>query len=97
MCGEARVRPASGRACLAAGGWLGQDGVVPARSATENDDLFSAGLRERLERQAPLAARLRPRTLDDVVGQDHLLAAGRPLRRLIESDRISSRNRIVPR
>ena len=90
MCGEARVRPASGRACLAAGGWLGQDGVVPARSATENDDLFSAGLRERLERQAPLAARLRPRTLDDVVGQDHLLAAGRPLRRLIESDRISS-------
>ena len=75
---------------LAAGGRLGQDGVVPARSATENDDLFSAGLRERLERQAPLAARLRPKTLDDVVGQDHLLAPGRPLRRLIESDRISS-------
>ena len=63
---------------------------MPARSATENDDLFSAGLRERLERQAPLAARLRPKTLDDVVGQDHLLAPGRPLRRLIEADRISS-------
>ena len=63
---------------------------MPARSVTENDDLFSAGLRERLERQAPLAARLRPKTLDDVVGQDHLLAPGRPLRRLIEADRISS-------
>ncbi|WP_080794739.1 replication-associated recombination protein A [Corynebacterium pacaense] len=33
---------------------------------------------------APLAARMRPRTLDEVVGQEHLLGAGRPLRRLIE-------------
>ena len=33
---------------------------------------------------APLAARMRPRTLDEVVGQQHLLGAGRPLRRLIE-------------
>ena len=35
---------------------------------------------------APLAARMRPRTLDDVVGQDRLLAAGSPLRRLVEGD-----------
>jgi putative ATPase len=35
---------------------------------------------------APLAVRMRPRTLDEVVGQDHLLAAGSPLRRLVESD-----------
>lgn len=53
-------------------------------------DLFTAGLEERLARQAPLAARLRPRTLDDVVGQEHLLARGRPLRRLIEADRLAS-------
>lgn len=53
-------------------------------------DLFKAGLEERLARQAPLAARLRPRTLDDVVGQEHLLARGRPLRRLIEADRLAS-------
>ena len=33
---------------------------------------------------------MRPRTLDEVVGQDHLLAPGRPLRALIESDRLSS-------
>lgn len=33
---------------------------------------------------APLAVRMRPRTLDDLVGQDHLLAKGAPLRRLVE-------------
>jgi putative ATPase len=35
---------------------------------------------------APLAARMRPRTLDEVVGQDQLLAPGSPLRRLVEGD-----------
>lgn len=35
---------------------------------------------------APLAVRMRPRSLDEVVGQDHLLASGSPLRRLIASD-----------
>jgi putative ATPase len=35
---------------------------------------------------APLAARMRPRTLDEVLGQAHLLAAGSPLRRLVEGD-----------
>ena len=54
------------------------------------EDLFAAAVRERLAHQAPLAARLRPRTLDDVVGQDRLLAPGRPLRALIEEDRLSS-------
>lgn len=54
------------------------------------DDLFSAQAAERLRSQAPLAARLRPHTLDDIVGQDHLIAPGAPLRRLIESDRLSS-------
>ncbi|MDP9387816.1 MAG: replication-associated recombination protein A [Actinomycetota bacterium] len=54
------------------------------------DDLFSSALEERLARQAPLAARLRPRRLDEVVGQRHLLGPGAPLRALIEADRISS-------
>jgi putative ATPase len=45
---------------------------------------------ERLARTAPLAARMRPQTLDEVVGQDHLLGRGKPLRRLIETDRLSS-------
>jgi putative ATPase len=55
-----------------------------------NDDLFSAAAEERLRAQAPLAARLRPRTIDDVVGQEHLLGPGRPLRRLVEADALSS-------
>lgn len=38
----------------------------------------------------PLAARLRPQTLDEYVGQTHLLGKGKVLRRLIESDQISS-------
>ena len=38
----------------------------------------------------PLAARLRPRTLEEFFGQRHLLAEGRVLRNLIESDRLSS-------
>ena len=38
----------------------------------------------------PLAARLRPKTLEEYVGQTHLLAKGKVLRRLIESDQISS-------
>jgi len=54
------------------------------------DDLFSAAVEERLTRRAPLAARLRPRSLDEVVGQQHLLGTGKPLRVLIESDRLSS-------
>jgi putative ATPase len=53
-------------------------------------DLFAAAVEERLTTKAPLAARLRPRTLDEVVGQQHLLGPGKPLRVLIESDRLSS-------
>jgi len=37
-------------------------------------------------RQTPLAERMRPRTLEEYVGQEHLLAAGKPLRRAIEAD-----------
>ncbi len=54
------------------------------------DDLFSAAAAQQLARQAPLADRLRPRSLDEVVGQTHLLGPGRPLRALIEADRLSS-------
>ena len=43
-----------------------------------------------MAQQAPLAARMRPRTLDEIVGQPHLLGPGAPLRALIETDRLSS-------
>jgi putative ATPase len=52
--------------------------------------LFADAADRRLKRQAPLAARLRPRTLDEVVGQEHLVGPGAPLRVLAESDRIGS-------
>jgi putative ATPase len=56
----------------------------------ERADLFQAALERRLEEQAPLAARMRPQSLDEIVGQQRLLGRGRPLRALIESDRLSS-------
>ncbi len=54
------------------------------------DDLFSGAAQERLTARAPLAARLRPRTLDEIIGQQHLIGPGAPLRALIESDRLTS-------
>src|SRR3954447_19798917 len=54
------------------------------------DDLFSAAAADRLASRGPPADRLRPRTLDEVVGQEALLGPGRPLRTLIEADRLSS-------
>ncbi len=54
------------------------------------DDLFAAAAEEQLSQQAPLAARLRPMRLDELVGQDELVGPGRPLRVLVESDRLSS-------
>lgn len=43
-----------------------------------------------MEISAPLAARMRPQTIDDIVGQKHLLAPNKPLRRLIDQDRLFS-------
>jgi putative ATPase len=57
---------------------------------TMAEDLFAAAAEARLKRQAPLADRLRPRSLDDIVGQDALLGPGKPLRVLVETDRLSS-------
>jgi len=53
-------------------------------------DLFAQAAVERLRDRAPLAARLRPRSLDDMVGQRHLVAPGAPLRVLVEQDRLTS-------
>ncbi|MFH1812227.1 MAG: replication-associated recombination protein A [Pseudomonadota bacterium] len=52
-------------------------------------DLFEAAA-ERDQVHAPLAERMRPRTLDEVVGQDALLAPGKPLRRAIDQGRLPS-------
>lgn len=52
-----------------------------------DDDLFSDQRRRRREQAAPLAARMRPRTLDEVVGQEHLLSPGASFRTMVEGGR----------
>jgi putative ATPase len=54
------------------------------------EDLFSGVAAHHLASRAPLAARMRPHTLDDIVGQRHLVGPGAPLRALIEADRLTS-------
>ena len=53
-------------------------------------DLFDHALNQRLVREAPLAARMRPRTLEEFVGQEEIIGEGRLLRRAIESDKLFS-------
>jgi len=53
-------------------------------------DLFDAAGEAARRRRAPLADRMRPRHLDEVVGQAHLLAPSAAFRRLVETDRLSS-------
>ncbi len=53
-------------------------------------DLFEASRQEQLRTEAPLAMRMRPRNLDEFLGQEHIIGPGKVLRRAIESDRLSS-------
>jgi len=54
------------------------------------DDIFEQKAAEELQRDAPLAERMRPRTIDEVMGQEHLLADGGLLRQAVERDRLFS-------
>src|ERR1700745_2301468 len=56
---------------------------LPGAPQTTDRDLGGSGA-------APLAVKMRPATLDEVVGQDHLLAPGSPLRRLVEGSGVAS-------
>src|SRR5512137_1459441 len=51
-------------------------------------DLFDHALQQRMKNEAPLAARMRPRTLDEYIGQEHIVGPGKLLRRAIEADRL---------
>ena len=59
-------------------------------SGSQDSDLFSHQREALLRRQAPLADRLRPRNLDEFVGQGAILAEGRLLRRAIAADRVGN-------
>ena len=52
--------------------------------------LFDHAREKIIREEQPLAARMRPRTLDEYVGQEHILAPGRLLRRAIQADQLSS-------
>src|SRR6266576_3682208 len=54
------------------------------------DNLFTHAAEERFDAFAPLAARMRPRSLDELVGQAHLVGPNGPLRNLITADRLGS-------
>jgi putative ATPase len=72
---------------------FGEDDLTPTKQsslAKESTAPASPGTRETAQPGEPLAARMRPRTLDEIIGQEHLLAPGRILRRSIEADRIPS-------
>ena len=53
-------------------------------------DLFHGARQKNLNRVAPLAARMRPQTLEEFTGQQHFLGEGKLLRRMLEADRLSS-------
>ena len=66
----------------------GVDGLFDMGAPVGRGDAGGSGgtLAGNAHSSAPLAVRMRPRTLDELVGQQHLLAPGSPLRRLIEGD-----------
>ena len=53
-------------------------------------DLFELNRQRELSKNAPLADRLRPSSLDKYIGQEHLVGQGKIIRRMIKADRIYS-------
>lgn len=67
-----------------------EDDLFSQSEPEEADSTGSSRGLNPVESAAPLAARMRPRNLDEYVGQEHILGEGRLLRRAIEADRFSS-------
>ena len=53
-------------------------------------DLFDMAREQNLKKQAPLAERLKPKKIEDYVGQEHILGKGKLLWRAIKADKITS-------
>lgn len=67
--------------------------ALPKKDSLPSEELFHQVEIEntlQVSPDAPLAVRMRPQTLDEIVGQEHLLGKGKLLRRTLESDRLSS-------
>jgi putative ATPase len=61
-----------------------------SKARKQSADLFQSAHEANLRRALPLAARMRPRTLEEFVGQEHFLGPGKLLRRLLQADRLNS-------
>src|SRR5437762_4410574 len=61
-----------------------------AKSRRPAANLFRAAEEQHLRAAQPLAARMRPRSLDEFIGQEHFLGPGKLLRRLLAADRLGS-------
>ena len=59
-------------------------------NTSQSHDLFDQRRDETVKKNAPLADRMRPRTLDEFIGQEHIIGDGRLLRRAIQIDQLSS-------
>ena len=51
-------------------------------------DLFEHAMQDSMQQESPLASRMRPLSLDEFVGQEHIVGKGKLLRRAIEADRL---------
>ncbi len=56
----------------------------------DTNTLFETNKKDTLQKNAPLAQRMRPQTLDEILGQEHIIGEGKLLRRAIETDKLSS-------
>jgi putative ATPase len=64
--------------------------IMDAMANDKSRNLFDASVDEKLRTRAPLAVRMRPRSLDEFVGQQHFVGPGKLLRRMLEADRLTS-------
>jgi putative ATPase len=64
--------------------------MPPKKGRQSPLNMFTEAAKARAARHAPLAARMRPRTLDEFIGQEHIVGQNRVLRRAIEEDRLPS-------
>src|SRR5262245_50853932 len=69
---------------------FGEADGAPVRQSRQGKATRGPEAHDAPEHARPLAARMRPRTLDEVLGQDHLLAPGHALRRALERDQVPS-------
>jgi putative ATPase len=70
--------------------WFLLNWLIKPAGKCDAMNLFAKQEADRLERAKPLAARMRPRSLDEFVGQQHFLGEGKLLRRMLAADRLSS-------